>query len=55
MTIKNYERKIKKLDSYYKHLDESNEKYLKKISNLEKLVRRHESKSKERSARKTNS
>lgn len=40
LTIKNYERKISKLDKYYKSLDENNVKYLKKIENLEKLIKR---------------
>ena len=35
ITIRNYENKIKKLDDYYKSLDENNEKYIKKISYLE--------------------
>ena len=50
LTIKNYERKISKLDKYYKSLDENNVKYLKKIENLEKLIKRQdESESRETS------
>ena len=50
LTIKNYERKISKLDKYYKSLDENNVKYLKKIENLEKLIKRQdESESRESS------